>query len=366
KFTIVDTTKPVFDINPQNVEAECDGAGNEAEYEAWLAAYAGAQAIDNCGKVTYSYSIVDTAVLCGKTFSRTVRFTATDECGNRVSQQATFTIVDTTAPEFITEPEDVTVECDGAGNINDLNAWLNSYGGATAEDICSTEVKWSNNFRGLTTTCGGAGTAEVTFTATDACGNSSSRTATFTIVDTTAPEFVSELPSSEIFIRCEDLQPAETLKAADNCSDVTVVSYDEIVPSDCGDTKYQIVRTWVATDDCGNETTFIQTIHMSCQIEVFNAVTPNGDGYNDELELKGIECYPGNTVEIFNRWGVMVWSTQDYNSNGNTFNGYSNGRATISQDGMLPSGTYYYIIRYDYDLGNGAVYPIEQAGYLHL
>src|SRR5690606_29038674 len=26
KFTIVDTTKPVFDINPQNVEAECDGA----------------------------------------------------------------------------------------------------------------------------------------------------------------------------------------------------------------------------------------------------------------------------------------------------------------------------------------------------
>src|SRR5690606_32392680 len=190
KFTIVDTTKPVFDINPQNVEAECDGAGKEAEYEAWLAAYAGAQASDNCGEVTYSYSLVDTAVLCGKTFSRTVRFTATDECGNRVSQQATFTIVDTTAPEFITEPEDVTVECDGAGNINDLNAWLNSYGGATAEDICSTEVKWSNNFRGLTTTCGGAGTAEVTFTATDACGNSSSRTATFTIVDTTAPEFV--------------------------------------------------------------------------------------------------------------------------------------------------------------------------------
>lgn len=367
KFTIVDTTKPVFDIEPQNAEVECDGAGNTAEYEAWLAAYADAQASDNCGTVTYSYSIVDTVVLCGKTSQKVVRFTATDECGNRVSKQATFTIVDTTAPDFITEPEDVTVECDGAGNMNELNAWLSSNGGgATATDLCSTKVTWSNNYRGLSNDCGGTGSATVTFTATDDCGNSSSRTATFTIVDTTAPEFVSELPAKELFIRCEDLKEPEVLKATDICGSATVTVSDEVVPSDCGDTKYTILRTWTATDACGNETSFTQTIHLSCKIEVFNAVTPNGDGYNDELVLKGIECYPGNTVDIYNRWGVLVYETKDYNSNGNTFKGYANGRVTVSKGSMLPTGTYYYIIKYNYDLGNGQVYPIEQAGYLHL
>ncbi|KAA5531680.1 gliding motility-associated C-terminal domain-containing protein, partial [Paenimyroides baculatum] len=365
-FTIVDTTKPVFTTEPQNEVVECDGSGNTAAYNAWLANHGGGIATDNCGAVTYTYSVVDTAVLCGKTSKTTVRFRATDECGNHISKEATFTITDTTAPDFITEPEDVTVECDGNGNINDLNAWINSYGGATAQDLCSTEVKWSHNFKGLKTTCGGAAAAEVIFTATDACGNSSSRTATFRIVDTTAPEFVSDLPVKEIFIKCEELKDAEVLKATDNCGSATVTVSDEVVPSACGDTKYTILRTWIATDDCGNETSYTQTIHLACKIEVFNAVTPNGDGYNDELVLKGIDCYPGNRVDIYNRWGVLVYETKNYNSNGNTFKGYANGRVTVSKDSMLPTGTYYYVIKYDYDLGNGQVYPIEQAGYLHL
>jgi len=445
-FTIEDTTAPMFTTEPQDAVVECDGLGNEDEYNAWLASYGGAVAEDTCSDdITYSYSVVDTQVLCGNTSKTVVRFTATDACGNRVSKQATFTIEDTTAPEFITDAEDVVVECDGNGNLSDLAGWLQNRAGATAEDGCS-EITWTHDFKGLSDDCGSTGSATVTFTATDACGNSSSQTATFTIVDTTAPvfvgnlpqdrtiecsdpmpevetlsaddlcskatvsfseeridgdcpnnyqlvrtwtatddcgnttehvqtitvqdtpapEFVGEMPAEEIFIRCEDLQDAETLKAMDNCGDVTVVSYDEIIPDDCGDTKYVILRHWVATDSCGNETTFTQTIHMACQIEVFNAVTPNGDGYNDELELKGIECYPGNHVQVFDRWGVLVWETTDYNSNGNTFQGYSNGRVTVNKDSMLPSGTYYYIIKYDYDLGNGEVYPIEQAGYLHL
>ena len=124
--------------------------------------------------------------------------------------------------------------------------------------------------------------------------------------------------------------------------------------------------TWVATDSCGNETSYTQTIHLSCPMEVFNGVTPNGDGLNDELVLKGIECYPGNSVEIYNRWGVLVYETKDYNSNGNTFKGISEGRVTIKGDSKLPTGTYYYIIKYTFDLGNGVTYPTEQAGYLHL
>ena len=31
---------------------------------------------------------------------------------------------------------DMTVECDGSGNPTELTIWLNSYGGASASDIC--------------------------------------------------------------------------------------------------------------------------------------------------------------------------------------------------------------------------------------
>src|SRR5690606_13445246 len=172
-FTIVDTTNPVFTIDPQNEEVECDGTGNNEDYNRWLAAYGNSVATDNCGTVTYTYSVIDTAVLCGNTSRTTVQFTATDACGNNVSKQATFTIEDTTAPDFITEAEDLVVECDGTGNNSDLTAWLNNRAGATAEDACSNSLTWTHNFSGLTKGCGMTGTAEVTFTVTDACGNSS-------------------------------------------------------------------------------------------------------------------------------------------------------------------------------------------------
>lgn len=81
---------------------------------------------------------------------------------------------------------------------------------------------------------------------------------------------------------------------------------------------------------------------------------------------KGIECYPNNRVEIYNRWGVLVYETRNYNSNGNTFKGFSGGRSTIKGSTKLPTGTYYYVIRYTFDLGNGEEFPTEQAGYLHL
>src|SRR5690606_31744144 len=122
KFTIVDTTKPVFDINPQNVEAECDGAGNEAEYEAWLAAYAGAQASDNCGEVTYSYILHNTAKVRINIYNISVRSNETIESRYRITEKTTFTIVKKTATSFNPETENVTLDCDASGNINAQNA----------------------------------------------------------------------------------------------------------------------------------------------------------------------------------------------------------------------------------------------------
>ena len=78
---------------------------------------------------------------------------------------------------------DSTVECDGMGNMTELNDWLANNGGATASDACSG-VTWSNDYDALVIAVRQDHT--VTFTATDDCG-SISTTATFTIEDTTNP-----------------------------------------------------------------------------------------------------------------------------------------------------------------------------------
>ncbi len=98
------------------------------------------------------------------------------------------------------------------------------------------------------------------------------------------------------------------------------------------------------------------------ELEVFNVVTPNGDGIHDELTIRNIENYPNNTVKIYNRWGVLVFVTRAYNTTGNVFNGTSEGRVTVDQDNKLPVGTYFYIIDYEDLTGNMR----QLSGYIYI
>ncbi len=100
-----------------------------------------------------------------------------------------------------------------------------------------------------------------------------------------------------------------------------------------------------------------------CVIKVFNAVAPNSPGDNKILYIRGLDCYPDNTVQIFDRWGVKVYDVNGYDNNAKAFRGISEGRVTISQSKGLPNGTYFYVLNY-VDKNNGKGY--NQSGYLHL
>lgn len=100
-------------------------------------------------------------------------------------------------------------------------------------------------------------------------------------------------------------------------------------------------------------------------VVIYNAVTPNGDGFNDHFVIDNIERFPNNKVEVFNRWGVKVYSTTGYNNTDNNFKGYSDGRITINKGEQLSSGTYYYIVEYEYKDASGSR-MIKKAGFLHL
>jgi gliding motility-associated-like protein/uncharacterized repeat protein (TIGR01451 family) len=127
--------------------------------------------------------------------------------------------------------------------------------------------------------------------------------------------------------------------------------------------------TGLVVTDASDESTASQTdndptetVFNGCQINVYNAITPNGDGDNDIIRIDGISCYPKNKVEIYNRWGVLVYEVEGYDNTTNVFTGYSNGRVTIKQGEGLPTGTYYYVLEYTNANGESN----SKAGYLYL
>ena len=78
-----------------------------------------------------------------------------------------------------------------------------------------------------------------------------SATQTITVEDTTAPEF--GVPA-DYTVECSDEMPMEDATASDNCSDVSITVESETIAGDAAG-NYTIVRTFTATDACGNTST---------------------------------------------------------------------------------------------------------------
>ncbi|MFN5334380.1 MAG: gliding motility-associated C-terminal domain-containing protein [Bacteroidota bacterium] len=76
-------------------------------------------------------------------------------------------------------------------------------------------------------------------------------------------------------------------------------------------------------------------------INIPNAFSPNGDGFNDVWIIDKLEQYPNAVVEIYNRYGKKIFERKGYNRS-NAWDGTNNGSP-------LPVAPYYYILR----LGNG-------------
>jgi gliding motility-associated-like protein len=65
-----------------------------------------------------------------------------------------------------------------------------------------------------------------------------------------------------------------------------------------------------------------------------NTFSPNGDGIHDTWVIPYLNTYPGATVDLFNRYGQLVFHSIGYNK---PWDGTFNGKG-------VPVGTYYYVI----------------------
>jgi gliding motility-associated-like protein len=85
-------------------------------------------------------------------------------------------------------------------------------------------------------------------------------------------------------------------------------------------------------------------IDVAGDIVIYNAVSPNGDGKNDHFIIQYIDAFEDtrtNRVSIFNRWGDVVFETENYNNTDNFFDGEN------KNGNKLPSGTYFYKIEFN-------------------
>ena len=73
---------------------------------------------------------------------------------------------------------------------------------------------------------------------------------------------------------------------------------------------------------------------VTAAIEIPNIFTPNGDGLNESFEIRYLDFFPENHLEVYDRWGVKIYEEENYHNN------------WTAQD--APDGVYYYILHVAY------------------
>jgi gliding motility-associated-like protein len=72
-------------------------------------------------------------------------------------------------------------------------------------------------------------------------------------------------------------------------------------------------------------------------LEIPTLFSPNGDGKNDKFEIKHIDIYPDAKVEIYNRWGNLIFKSDNYANPSNWWDGTWKGKE-------ISMGSYVFIL----------------------
>ncbi|MFM1931375.1 MAG: hypothetical protein RL226_678, partial [Bacteroidota bacterium] len=259
-ITVSDFTAPVFDSAPEDMTVNCD----ELTIAPTLTA------TDNCDN---NVTVVLNEVVgegCPYTITRT--WTATDECGNAAQVSQVVTVIDEVAPVWDSFPVYISLSCE---LVDDYMI--------TATDNCDSDVEVII-VNELLFSGGCLGTLQRTYQATDNCGNTITATQLIQQVDVTAPA-IFNVPS-DLDLTCgeEIPAPAADIYGIDNCSEDVTITFEEVQTNEfC---PYEIIRTWTATDFCGNETTGVQVISVTVETPPVVNVISYPNPFDDKFTVQ--------------------------------------------------------------------------------
>jgi len=216
---------------------------------------------DNCsagGILTATQGVIQTN---GCAQSRVYTFSVVDACNNTDMETTTVTrIYDITKPVFSSGsiPPNVTVQCNTVPPPPPTNVTP-----PMATDNCDPSVTVTMTEIRTNGACFDTYILTRKWTAMDDCGNTRTATQRITVRDTQKPVFTFIPPNQTLECAdfCVPVIPVETPVAIDNCAaNVTILYLGEMCTYFNCPGNRQLMRTWKATDNCGNWTTAVQLI----------------------------------------------------------------------------------------------------------
>ncbi len=127
----------------------------------------------------------------------------------------------------------------------------------------------------------------------------------------------------------------------------TLTGANTFTPVATPNTTTNYTLTVTELNGCVSSDNVLVTVIPYC-VKVMNAFTPNGDGINDRwLVTNGAACTKQIIAKVFNRYGELVYSNDNYN---NDWDGKYKGKP-------VADGTYYYVLQYR--LINGNSIPVK-------
>ena len=359
-ITILDNIPPAFTLQiPLNISVSCNA----------IQAAENLIATDNCGSVSVLYKETKTEGNCVSNYLITRTWTAIDGCENSSFATQIITVNDTEAPTILGdfEPE-INVNCNGIPPIPIVNF----------SDNCSGvgNIIYPNSVDSISDVTENSYTIIREWVVNDLCDNAT----TFTQkINVTIDNHIVEITHES----CNDLQDLINLNMLISADYRGLGNWIDL--SNSGGLNSQNVGYFscfglpignyaleyrVDTGNCPKKFEIEMNVYSDCilgvcdPIVIHNAISPNDDGLNDVFTIENLQdfsCYTSNQVEIYNRWGLLVYETTNYDNNLNAFRGISNGRSTISKSEKLPAGTYFYVLNYFFEEK-----AYKKEGYLYL
>ncbi|TXB65340.1 gliding motility-associated C-terminal domain-containing protein [Vicingus serpentipes] len=289
-----------------------DDLGNVYDYE-WFDQIGGV-GIDN-----------DSVLTVSPVATITYYVTATNVCNGSTDTDTVNVIVDYTPIEITSITNDTTFQCLGVDYNLDLYSVVQNgtlpYSFGWTGDASSSDSLFQVTMNTPST---------YYLEITDAC----SLKAYDTVVVTFAPYVPMSLTTPTMDSICSGSEAEVSVRVFDGLAPYTISwnngdTGENIVIETSGSSAIPVEVN--VTDNCGQQISTVVEIPIKlCDVIPMNVITPNGDGMNEFVTFINLENYENSKLNVFNRWGKSVYSSDNYK---NDWDG-----------GKLNDGTYFYVL----------------------
>lgn len=245
-----DTQPPVLSPIPADVTKDCPFCIEDAggEVTATDTCDANVQVVEST--VTLTENLGNEVVII---YIRT--WTATDQCLNSAQGVQTITVVDTADPELVNVPSSSSIPV-GPNNVPSIPTNVQCVDDCDTTTLTFYEAK-------TTGSCPSQYLLTRTWDCTDVFGHSVTAVRIINVLDS-VPPVLGPLPlPANVILDGDDLPNQATLVATDTVDSVVMVVPSQIKVSGADENNYELLRSWSASDGCGNNVEYVQTVTIT-------------------------------------------------------------------------------------------------------